>query len=1172
MKFIPLLLSIFCLYIYAEAQGDLHLAKRFFSDKEYNSAVDLFRKALDSKPTQQEAIDARFGLAQSLKHLDQLDAAVKEFELLLQSNLDPSVRLSILQDVASIFEEQYRPIESAQWYLQIAILGAQEVHLQALLKAIHLFWEGGEWELSKHWIYEFEKKYPSRSQSSKIKLILARIFAMEGNIELAEKSYLDAIKADRKSELLYELSGFYEKNGKRDRAIESIREALILQPKSPENWWINYAQWTNQNDLKAYLNIWEKSNTTDIRAERPWSIYVEALILDGQADRALDVIKNKRELIVSVYQWDLLEAKALISRKERFLASEKLLKLGQGGMQEAYFLRAEIFLEDAMFLEAIHTYYLAYEKADRNDKRNILIKIAGIYADQLRRYAQAARIYEDILQNNSNHPENPIVLESLGKCYENIERWQEASETYSRILDEYPLFNGYDRIERHKKHLDSHKVINQNRLTKALMELLSISDHEKRNLELISVMIHDAKEYKLAYSQLRELNQKSHDLKIKAEAAYLSGIVLEKQAEVFDYQSQTDKASELRRIAIENYTWVLENDPDFEKMVPTKFRILELENGDLKSSLELLTLEGLADSLVYPLWFRIANLYQNEPQAIDSALYFYEKIKGPNVPINWFEKAGLERAKIYLDSNQLANSIDILNSISEKSQSDSILAVSHLMTAEIYEKLGNDSLALKYYQDLRYRFGSSRWAPEALLKQAELMIRMKKMEEGMNLFGQFVHRFPSNSNAIRVILKLAELRWEHNQRSEAFALLKNWEDHQFEHKDYGLLLAKIAQYYQLNEDNNNAALYYKRAIERSADQGGGWLLPLAEIYLIQEKYADAEPIFLKAFHFENRPTIKANALSGYLAVLAMQGKWEAYRKQYALFKKEYEKEYDAHARVIYFDARKQMESGEERKALRRFDYLRDRFSESSWAQEGKYYLGNYSFSQKKYQEAIQYLEEYLKNSHLGYSHAEASYRLAMSYFQLGHFDKSSQLFSELAVGKRGARLLQFRSRQYAALAYEKLELWTLATKMYEAILHEDREYLTSLSILVSGGFTAYRAGDFENAILWLKEIVESNHQKERKAEAHFWYAKVLQARGDTEAALSEFLKVNYLYPTEEMWGLTALFEVGQVYESQNDPLRAIHMYEQIVRRDGTKGVLGKRAQQHIDRIKSQAIH
>ena len=65
------------------------------------------------------------------------------------------------------------------------------------------------------------------------------------------------------------------------------------------------------------------------------------------------------------------------------------------------------------------------------------------------------------------------------------------------------------------------------------------------------------------------------------------------------------------------------------------------------------------------------------------------------------------------------------------------------------------------------------------------------------------------------------------------------------------------------------------------------------------------------------------------------------------------------------------------------------------------------------------------------------------------------------------------------------------------------------------------------------------------------------------------MKVNYLYRMDGMWGLTSLFEVGQIYERSGDLDKAKKMYNKIVSQDGLSGSLGSRAAKYLEEMEKQ---
>jgi tetratricopeptide (TPR) repeat protein len=76
------------------------------------------------------------------------------------------------------------------------------------------------------------------------------------------------------------------------------------------------------------------------------------------------------------------------------------------------------------------------------------------------------------------------------------------------------------------------------------------------------------------------------------------------------------------------------------------------------------------------------------------------------------------------------------------------------------------------------------------------------------------------------------------------------------------------------------------------------------------------------------------------------------------------------------------------------------------------------------------------------------------------------------------------------------------------------------------------------------------------------YAKL----GEYQRAITEYLKVPYLYSGVGKWGVTAEFEAARLYERQGEYSKALTLYGKIVRSDGERGQFGRQAKKRIQRL------
>jgi TolA-binding protein len=472
-------------------------------------------------------------------------------------------------------------------------------------------------------------------------------------------------------------------------------------------------------------------------------------------------------------------------------------------------------------------------------------------------------------------------------------------------------------------------------------------------------------------------------------------------------------------------------------------------------------------------------------------------------------------------------------------------------------------------KDIGYRHKSSQAAPEALYLLGNCLALARRGEEATTQWNSFLEKYPNHPLVYDAWLGLSKLAEEKVRWTEAIRPLESFVSAAPAHDSVPAAWQRIGEL-QLRLDDREAALRSLRNAQVAAPTRNPSLNALtAELFLQLDKFDSALAQYDQALSVARTADDSAQALGGRICALSMLGKAQAFARDYALFREHFENKLEPHARIIYYDGRHLMDANDEQRARKRFAYLAEQFEETSWAAEGSYYLGAIAFRKGRFEEALTLLEAYLAKSPEARNSGDARFKQASCHYQLQHWEKAAQLYEALEADGRGGATLGFRCLWNAALAREKSADWSHAARHFASIHEKYRAAANGSSVLVSSGFDWFRAEEWTKARDTFREALRDS-SSDRLPEAHYWYAKTLDRMGQVEEALDEYLKVNYLYRGAGMWGLTALYEVAQIYERSGDLERARRMYQQIVDQDGTAGTLGARALLNVKRLSAPA--
>jgi tetratricopeptide (TPR) repeat protein len=164
---------------------------------------------------------------------------------------------------------------------------------------------------------------------------------------------------------------------------------------------------------------------------------------------------------------------------------------------------------------------------------------------------------------------------------------------------------------------------------------------------------------------------------------------------------------------------------------------------------------------------------------------------------------------------------------------------------------------------------------------------------------------------------------------------------------------------------------------------------------------------------------------------------------------------------------------------------------------------------------------------------------------------------------------RFRAANNAAVAYQKTSSWIDAARMYRVILSDFSSLIHQSSYHLKLGFCLIQASRIEESIEQFK-LARKDAKKEDEPEILYWMGTCYARQGDLTKAITEYLKVPYLYAGIGKWGVTAEFEAARLYERQGDYGKATTLYRKIVNADGEQGKFGKKALERIQRLNTLA--
>lgn len=201
--------------------------------------------------------------------------------------------------------------------------------------------------------------------------------------------------------------------------------------------------------------------------------------------------------------------------------------------------------------------------------------------------------------------------------------------------------------------------------------------------------------------------------------------------------------------------------------------------------------------------------------------------------------------------------------------------------------------------------------------------------------------------------------------------------------------------------------------------------------------------------------------------------------------------------------------------------------------------------------------------------------VAAAYVNLGDFYYENRQLENCIFACRQAIQAQKHGPEHAEAvrilirAYDDFRLWDQAialTREYVESYPDASDVMVKRSQI---GVFLYDLKDYDRAISYLREL-KPLVDADTETELQYWIAKCYADRGDTEEAITEFLKVKYLCKETKLpWGATALYEAAQSYRKLGELKKAKDLFQEIVRDRGAADQIGRVANERIKEIEEE---
>jgi tetratricopeptide (TPR) repeat protein len=224
-------------------------------------------------------------------------------------------------------------------------------------------------------------------------------------------------------------------------------------------------------------------------------------------------------------------------------------------------------------------------------------------------------------------------------------------------------------------------------------------------------------------------------------------------------------------------------------------------------------------------------------------------------------------------------------------------------------------------------------------------------------------------------------------------------------------------------------------------------------------------------------------------------------------------------------------NGDLPQAMAQYQKLAEQYPESPYLAMAYYRQGSILYYQKRYSEAIPYLEKAINQADSPTEvAAPAQYLIGICYQQLNNIPE--------------------------------------LTRAFQQVIQHYPEHTFTGEERLGMGIQLQKQKLYEPAISAFKQVIKNAADNKLKTEAQYWIGECYQLQGQLKQAILEYLKVTYLHSEEDMWAVTARFKAGEAYQQLGQWEEAIKLFQKIAR-DHKDTTQGQYAARRIELLKEQ---
>ncbi len=838
----------------------------------------------------------------------------------------------------------------------------------------------------------------------------------------------------------------------------------------------------------------------------------------------------------------------------------------------------DLYFGKDLYVPAIAAYRRYLQLPSPRNADAILFRIGVIYQDKFAQYGSAAREFEELLKRYPTSAFAQRALLRVAQCLEELGDFQAALRNY-RYLTETDGDDGGvgERARERIEYLETYRIRDAEGAVYELAALIEsqrdgMPEHERLR-RLAVIYQRKLKDYDRAIRTLGailELDPPAPDT-IQAAATYATAVCSERLAEKARIEKSDEMAAHARERARALYGAVIEKFPESRYNDDAAFRLMMVGTPGVDEYEEFNTSYPKSRHVPEVLC-RIAEHYEQAGgDDMRKAVDAYRAITDRFPSSSYSPRALLGMGRCYLHLGLPDSTEAVVAELFARFDQPEWKAEGLYLRGAVERGRGRNRAAIETFRNLLYQFPFSGFAGRARYELAEAQLAVGEIFEALSNFRVYVQSYPEGESVLAANLGIGTCLARMGKTEEAQALLT-----ELMKRDLGDAMEARAAYVLASIAEGEGDIYralelYKKVLGRSALENKARVYGhVAGLYFENRIYDEAADAYRRALDAAATSEDSAAYLRSRINALVMGGKGRNADKLVARYKDRYGDEHDGFADIVYHEGLHLIHSKEYDKAANRFKYVLAKHATSDRADDAAYQLALAHFYEGDKESAFNlfmgFTTKYPQSDLVPY----ASFKIAMIYHEREEYGRAAEHFAAVVDHQAADAKTRFRAANNAALDYQKTLAWGDAARMYRRILDEFADEVPASGAHLKIGFCLVQASRFEEAIKHF-EKANRNPAPEEKPEILYWLGLCYTKTGEYQKALTELLKVPYLYSGEGKWGVTAEFEAARIYERRGEYERAKSLYRKIVRTDGETGQFGRAANKRLKQLSNLVL-